>query len=118
VFDDCFPGRIGMSDVDGVVEQSGRFLFLEWKSHGASLTTGQRIMFEQLTSLSPDPLKVVVMVIGGDPELMTVETLQVFHSGKSQSVASIDLDGLKERIRKWSERTAACKIRPSKRAAA
>ena len=32
LFDDCFPGRIGMTDVDAMVEVNARFLYGEWKS--------------------------------------------------------------------------------------
>lgn len=116
-FDDCFPGLIGMSDIDGVVEQGGRFLFLEWKSNGAQLTTGQRIMFENLTSLSPDPMKVVVMVVSGDPETMSVEAVQVFHSGKQQAIEKTDMEGLRHRISVWSQKADACKRRSAQEAA-
>ena len=50
-WDDCFPGKIGMSDVDGVVEINGRVLFCEWKPGFDDLPTGQRILLERLTGL-------------------------------------------------------------------
>ena len=117
-FDNCFPGKIGMSDVDGIVEIAGRFLFLEWKAQGGGVTTGQRIMFEQLTSLSPDPMKVTVIVVGGQPRDMLIETVQVFHSGAGQPVEPCDFDGLKARIKSWADRAQLCRTRPSKRTAA
>lgn len=118
VFDGCFPGKIGMSDVDGMVEIAGRFLFLEWKSDGGHLTTGQRIAFERLTSLSTDPMKVTVIVVSGNPETMAVQRMQLFHSGKSQGVFDCDLDGLQQRMADWAARASQSKIRPSKRAPA
>lgn len=117
-FDECFPGKIGMSDVDGMVEIAGRFLFLEWKSDGGHLTTGQRIAFERLTSLSPDPMKVTVIVVCGDPESMTVQSVQVFHSGKSRGTVDCDINGLQQRMADWAARASQSKTRPSKRAAA
>jgi hypothetical protein len=108
-FDECFPGKIGMSDVDGMVEIAGRFLFLEWKSDGGFLTTGQRIAFERLTSLSTDPMKVTVIVVCGDPEEMTVTSIQVFHSGKGHGVTECDFDGLHQRIEHWAARASQCR---------
>ena len=31
-FAGCFPGRISLSDIDGIVEVGGFFLLLEWKA--------------------------------------------------------------------------------------
>jgi len=114
VFDECFPGRIGMSDVDGVVEIAGCFLFMEWKSPGGAVTTGQRIMFEQLTGLSP---RVTVIVVCGEPETMTVDTVQVFQNGKAGPVAPATLEGLRERIRAWAAAVKMRRTRPSRRVA-
>lgn len=114
MFDECFPGRIGMSDVDGVVELSGCFLFMEWKSPGGAVTTGQRIMFEQLTGLSP---RVTVIVVCGDPRCMAVETVQVFQRGKGGPVEAATLDGLRERIRAWVRAVQERRTRPSQRVA-
>ena len=114
-FAGCFPGRIGMSDVDGVVEIGGRFLFLEWKAAGGSLGTGQRIMFEQLTALSP---RMTVIVVSGHPREMTIETVQVFHGGKGAAPEPSDLEGLKARIAAWAGRANLARTRPSKRGAA
>lgn len=106
-FDDCFPGRIGMSDIDGVVEVRGRFLFLEWKSTGGVVTTGQRIMFEQITSLSSDKMKVTVIVVYGNPENMVVDAMQVFTGGKARNMEKINIDVLKERIGAWAHRAVS-----------
>jgi len=51
-FADCLPGRIALTDVDGVTELCGNVLYLEWKSH-QGLGDGQRILFERLTALCP-----------------------------------------------------------------
>jgi len=104
VFDDCFSGRIGMSDVDGIVEVKGWFLLLEWKAPGGSITTGQRIMFERLTALSP---RVTVILVAGDPETMTVERVTVFCRGKVGPTETCDLTALKARIFEWQAR-ATC----------
>lgn len=117
-FDGCFPGRIGMSDVDGIVEIGGRFLLLEWKAQGGTLATGQRIMFERMTAGNMDPLKFTVIVVCGHPRTLKVESVQVFSRGKAGPSEPIGLDGLKRRISAWAARAETAKTRPSKRAAA
>lgn len=113
-FASCFPGKISMSDVDGVVEIGGRFLFLEWKSKGGTVQGGQRIMFERLTSLSP---RVTVIVVSGHPREMRVEQVQVFENGRSREPEPCDFDGLSRRIRSWADRANSSRIRPSLRGA-
>lgn len=100
-FDDCFPGRIGMSDIDGVVELGGSFLFLEWKSRAGAIPTGQRIMFQNLTALSP---RITVIVVTGHPRDLIIETVQVFHGGIGGVVEACTLDTLKARIAQWAQR--------------
>lgn len=117
-FAECFPRRIGMSDVDGIVEIAGRFLLLEWKSAGGAVTTGQRIMFERMTSGNMDPHKFTVIVVSGHPREMQVESVQVFSAGKAGPVEACDLSNLKERIRAWVARAERAKVRPSRRDAA
>lgn len=102
-FADCFPGRIAMSDVDGVVEIAGHFLFLEWKASGGSVSTGQRIMFEHLTKLSH---KITVLVVKGHPREMTIEAVQIFHNGRAGAFEICDFDALKTRIRAWTDRAS------------
>lgn len=114
-FAGCFPGKISMSDVDGVVEIGGRFLFLEWKSKGGAVQGGQRIMFERLTALSP---RVTVIVVAGHPREMLVEWVQVFEQGRSREPEACDFEGLHRRIKAWAERANLARIRPSQRSAA
>lgn len=109
-FDPCFPGKIGMSDVDGIVEIAGHFLMLEWKAQGGSVTTGQRIMFERLTALSPH---LTVIVVSGHPRELTIKSVQVFHGGAAAAPETCDFDGLMARVHRWSER--AQRLGPSSR---
>ena len=99
VLDECFPGRIAMTDVDGLVEIDGRFLFIEWKRRG-DVPAGQRIMFERLTK-HPE---FTVLVILGDPASMTVERYDVFRNGRRRGWRDCDMRGLKRHIRAWAER--------------
>lgn len=114
-FAGCFPGRIAMSDVDGIVEIGGCFLLLEWKAAGGVVTGGQRIMFEQLTALSR---KITVVVVSGEPRAPTVESIQIFRNGVGSLPEACNLAQLQERIRQWSERAAQRRVRPSQRSAA
>ena len=65
ILDGCFgKGKIRPSDIDGVVERNGHFLFLEAKPQGKELGTGQRILFERLAA-KPD---ITVLVLWGEKE--------------------------------------------------
>lgn len=48
MFDGIFPRNIGPTDIDGMVEINGHFLFIEQKGEGVSLTTGQLRAFRAL----------------------------------------------------------------------
>ena len=101
VLDECFPGRIGMTDVDGLVEIGGQFLFIEWKRRG-DVPVGQRIMFERLTR-HPE---FTILVILGDPATMAVERFDVFRDGRRKGWRACDLPELKRHVRAWAERAS------------
>lgn len=99
VFDDCFPGKIGFGDVDGLVERRGNFLVVEWKEPGGSLTMGQLITFKHLSSVPT----VTVLVVEGDNSEMSIEAVsQVTESGLGDK-RPIDLIGLKSLFTQWFE---------------
>ncbi len=63
---DCFGHtRIRVTDIDGVVERNGHFLYIETKSPGASIPQGQALMFEALTR-QPNSH---VLIIWGEPNM-------------------------------------------------
>lgn len=99
VLDECFPGRIAMTDVDGLVEINGRFLLIEWKRRG-DVPIGQRIMFERLTR-HPE---FTILVILGDPRTMVVERYDVFRGGRRRGWRDCDLSEIKRHVRTWAER--------------
>ena len=101
VLDECFPGRIAMTDVDGLVEINGRFLFIEWK-RGGDVPAGQRIMFERLTR-HPE---FTILVILGDPRTMEVERYDVFRDGRRKGWRECGLSELKRHVRTWAERAS------------
>jgi len=99
VLDECFPGRIAMTDVDGLVEINGRFLLIEWKRRG-DVPIGQRIMFERLTR-HPE---FTILVILGDPRTMVVERYDVFRGGRRRGWRDCDLSEIKRHVRTWADR--------------
>ena len=105
VFKDSLPGKISFTDVDGTVEVNGYFLFLEFKSGMPSeLPFGQRIYLERLTRLSR---RVKAILAAGDAETMEVSHIRIADNGKFGPWEPIDIDGLKRRIKAWSDRASA-----------
>lgn len=101
LFAGALPRKISMTDLDATVEVNGSFLFLEWKSYAGEIPTGQRIYFERLTALSD---KITAVVVAGNPELDTVQAIQTFSKGKARDWEECDLEGLFERIKRWSSK--------------
>lgn len=101
VFADCFPKKIAMSDIDGMVEINGHFLALEWKTSGAKMPTGQRIMFERFTQNSD---KDIVIEVRGNAETMEVFYYRMFRSGVYEQMRPSSLEGVKDIMREWAGR--------------
>jgi len=97
IFADCFPEKIAMSDIDGVVEISGYFLFMEWKGRGGKLTEGQKMLIERLTALSP---KVVFYLVYGDSQTMEVTKFQRYYKDKVVDYEA-GLDELENQFKDW-----------------
>jgi hypothetical protein len=97
-FYDCFPGRIAMGDVDGVVEINWNFLYLEWKGFKQDPSGGQRIMSERRTCGGESTVFYVV----GDAETMEVSHLGIFWRGKWLPLTPCTFDQLKARISSWA----------------
>lgn len=98
-FAGALPRKLAFSDIDGAAEVNGHFLFLEWKSHGGDIPTGQRIFFERLTKLSKN---IAVVVVDGDPETMQTRQVKYVHDGIFSEWRPCDLEELHERIKRWS----------------
>ncbi len=94
-----FPRGCRPTDIDGVVELDGRFLFLEWKHTGGSLQKAQRRLFQRLTLLSPD---ILVVILYGDTEALTIGHFQTIYGGKCSDMEECTTDAIIERIRTWA----------------
>ena len=98
VFDNCFPGKIGMGDVDGIVEINGRALVLEWKADQIPLPRGQAIMWHRLTKSGI----FTVLCIAGDAETMAVDAIQWCCYGKWDSDwKKSSLSDVQDWMRRW-----------------
>lgn len=74
---DRMPGKMRLTDVDGMLELGGRFFFLEWKAYGGDLPDGQRIAFKKLSQYPG-----VDVVIARERDTLSFEVLW-FRGGTS-----------------------------------
>lgn len=97
-FDDAFPGKIGFTDIDGIVEINGHYLVLEWKSPHGVVTDGQRTMLERL----PDEFSVIIA--RGDPKTghLNSVTFRVFGTWTHYKYGEFTLSDMKSWIKKWA----------------
>ena len=100
VFAECFPGRIAMSDVDGIVEIGGHILMLEWRCRRGGGTKAQEILAERFTASSP---KHVYLEVVGDAETMEVTEMRAFRHGECKDGwQPYDLPRLIDFLRRWA----------------
>ena len=105
VFSECFPGKIAMGDVDGIVEINGHGLLLEWKSSDVELKTGQRIMYSRLTKHA----RLSVIVVQGNAQTMQVSRYAWFAEGVLHDWKHASLDEIKQQMRAWAQWANSCK---------
>jgi hypothetical protein len=98
VFADCFPGRICMGDIDGLVEINGKFLLLEWKSGPKEIPQGQRITYDVLVKIAGRMW--TVLCIAGDAKTMDVTHAMVY--GKMARWEHADLWRCKRYMARWA----------------
>jgi hypothetical protein len=98
IFDDIWPGKIGMSDVDGIVELHGNGLLLEWK-RDMELPQGQQIMFKRLTR----GRVLTVVCVAGDAETMEVHAVKEFVDGDEGDWKPMDMVGLRTLLAAWRD---------------
>lgn len=73
-FNDALPGKLGLTDIDGLMERHGYFLILEKKKPGHIISWGQEITFKALIKLE----KFTVVVFWGSeraPQKIRLSTL-------------------------------------------
>lgn len=108
VFAQCFPRKIAMGDVDGLIELGGHFLMLEWKMPGAPVPRAQEMVYERITAWD----RFTVIVVWGDAETMDVTSYAIYRKTKRRETGTIDLQGLIERIKGWAVYAETGKTKP------
>lgn len=96
----ALPNRMGMSDVDGMIERKGHFMFIEWKNSFSDLSVGQTIALKNLSN-KPD---VHVVVIWGNYVKETIEQVAIFHDGEQYDYPSWGWDELWKHQHEWFAR--------------
>jgi hypothetical protein len=77
--DECFSGKIKVTDIDGAVERNGYFLVLEAKSPNVPVKRGQMIMFDSMVATG----KFTVLILWGETNFPTQYQL-LTSKGKGQ----------------------------------
>ena len=102
---ECFmPTNIKMSDIDGVVERKGHFLFFEVKQNTKTIQYGQRLLFENLTRDAPH-ISVILLYAQNVSENMDIQEYAVFKEGKmSQNWTPTSTEEMQRFVRSWFQR--------------
>lgn len=105
IFNECFsPTRIMISDIDGVVERYGQFLFIEVKQNKKSIPAGQKILFENLTRNAPH-ISVLVLFADYVSQEMNVKEYAVFKNGKmTHDWTPTNTQQIKDWVTRWFQR--------------
>lgn len=91
---ECFPRGIRPTDIDGMVEMNGSFLFLEQKGAGVPIQAGQLLAFKRLAEL-PNVTVVIFRPLG----LEDFDLLVLPKPGQWEPVTH---DGFVSRLRRWA----------------
>ncbi|KKM95369.1 hypothetical protein LCGC14_1188930 [marine sediment metagenome] len=92
----CFgDSKIRPSDIDGVIERKGHYLYLEAKPSRGHLGQGQRILLEGLCKQPNN----IVIVVWGDNE--NPERMQIMQGGEVYPAQPTDRDGFRKAVADW-----------------
>lgn len=94
-FLDAFPRSICPTDIDGMVEINGQFLFLEQKGEGVPMKTGQLLAFRRLGRI-PNVTVVIFRPIHDGYEVMVFPRPALWEP--------ISIDEFKARLSRWAQR--------------
>jgi len=105
---DVFPGSIGMTDIDGLVEVRGALCIVEFKAPGADLPTGQRILFERFTLQrnTRGNRHNLAILCEGDAPTMTPTRLRAWWQGRGTPWRAADRDELRCMLARWVSRVS------------
>lgn len=94
---DCFPRKIRPTDIDGMVEINGQFLFLEEKSAGKAPDAGQSQALYELSKLPPVTTVFFRPGAASDLEVLTYGGLR-----QGQGWQPSTREEFHARIRRWA----------------
>jgi len=99
---DCIAGKTAFTNVDAFTVVGDNVLILQWRD-SKELGAGERITFERITAQRT----ATVMIIEGDAEDMTVNSLCVVRCGGIGPCEPANLESVRNAIRKWSAHALA-----------
>ena len=100
IFNDCFGGKIALSDLDGIVERRGQVLVLEAKGKNekgewVNIPKGQEIMFEKMVSTG----YFTIVILWGEPGKPV--RYQSWDKSRKSAVKDCDLETIRNLVRGW-----------------
>lgn len=95
----ALSGRLSFSDIDAITEVNGYALCIEWKSKPGPVPTGQKIMFERLTTGK----NFTVILVAGDAGSMTATHMAKVFDGRQSPWAVASTTDLTDCISRWEE---------------
>ncbi len=102
IFNECFsPTKIKISDIDGVVEHNGWFLFIEVKQYNKKIPQGQDILFEKLTEIS-DRITVLLLHTQGAAGNLDIREYAMYQKGEMiRNWRPTNIETIKNVITNW-----------------
>jgi hypothetical protein len=105
VLDGCFgAGKIKPTDVDGMVERNGHFLYLETKGFGVLLKQGQEIAIRNRVR---DGISTYIVVWGSPGVPQQMQIFYPAHISDSSNVVDCDLPILRNVCSQWYQWVSA-----------
>jgi hypothetical protein len=101
VFDDCFPGKCEMSDVDGWIERNGRFILTECVSHNR-IEIGQYMALMSFVRNSPKQQALVYLC--ANISTMDIRKFAWVDENENHPRWQVgSLDDLKLEMKRWAD---------------
>ena len=112
IFNECFsPTRIKISDIDGVVEHNGWFLFIEVKQYTKKIPQGQDILFKKLTE-SSDRITVLLLYTQGAAGDLDIREYAMYQKGKMiRNWKETNIETIKNVITNWFQEVRRRELR-------
>jgi len=94
---DALPGKVGVSDIDGIIERKGHFLVMESKNELEKLPQGQAILLEQLSRIE----KFTVLLVHMNTRDGHIFAYQKCVMGEWSQLYYVDNLTFSEKISQW-----------------